>query len=502
MSLVAYGSSDDSDLSDTEENKPHDKPVESQNFAVNDDQVTETENKQVQDDQISDSDSETPGHVRENDQNNLDDMLKELPTPKTADSGVIVENDALEDIVKPKPSQVADVEKPVPKKLRQPVKITIPALPDSDDDGDEPVKKKPRPGFGTGKSGLTSILPAPVHAAKKETGRILLPYSLTKKTQSVASGAPAPKKSSNITSQVSDKSRKLSASLADYGSDSEDEDDTGEPVSFFSFDSSVNKTNSTLKSKIDSTVKSSEQKEMVGPSLPPMHTGESNLDTGIPTVPLPPTLPRTSLHLPAPARNDNSSVNDNAVNEPVSPSDSGLGTVPIGPFVDPNAPLTFKGGVSSQKTYGGFYNSNNAMSSSSSSLGSSHSVGEGDQNMYYNMRYDDSMQYPESTDVEGFQQDNEFLRLQGKKQRGKEEINLIDVNADDYTDPSEVTKYLSEEQTHQSHRKKDNQPSGQQKRKHQIHYLAFQAKERELELKNQWSQNRQTKKQTQAKYGF
>lgn len=68
----------------------------------------------------------------------------------------------------------------------------------------------------------------------------------------------------------------------------------------------------------------------------------------------------------------------------------------------------------------------------------------------------------------------QFLRLQGKKQRGKEEITLIDVNADDFTDPSEITKHLTEEQTYQSHKKKDNQPTGQQKRKHQIQYLAFQ----------------------------
>jgi len=32
--------------------------------------------------------------------------------------------------------------------------------------------------------------------------------------------------------------------------------------------------------------------------------------------------------------------------------------------------------------------------------------------------------------------------------------------------------------------------------------LVFQAKERELELKNQWSHNKQSRKQTQAKYGF
>ena len=32
--------------------------------------------------------------------------------------------------------------------------------------------------------------------------------------------------------------------------------------------------------------------------------------------------------------------------------------------------------------------------------------------------------------------------------------------------------------------------------------MSFQAKERELELKNQWATNRQTRKQTQSKYGF
>ncbi|KAK3098901.1 hypothetical protein FSP39_024136 [Pinctada imbricata] len=95
----------------------------------------------------------------------------------------------------------------------------------------------------------------------------------------------------------------------------------------------------------------------------------------------------------------------------------------------------------------------------------------------------------------------ELLRLQGKRKKGKEEIHFVDVNADDYTDPTEIHKHLSEEQTHQSHRKKDG-PTSTQKRKHQITYLAHQAKERELELKNQWSQNRMTRKQTQAKYGF
>ena len=51
-----------------------------------------------------------------------------LPTPKHAEA-MIEETDELEDLVKPKPSQVADIVKPAPKKHKQPVKITIPALP-------------------------------------------------------------------------------------------------------------------------------------------------------------------------------------------------------------------------------------------------------------------------------------------------------------------------------------------------------------------------------------
>ncbi|VDP05952.1 unnamed protein product, partial [Soboliphyme baturini] len=45
-------------------------------------------------------------------------------------------------------------------------------------------------------------------------------------------------------------------------------------------------------------------------------------------------------------------------------------------------------------------------------------------------------------------------------------------------------------------------PGGVAKRKHQITYLAFLAKEREEQLQNQWAQNRHTRKQSRMKYGF
>eukprot|EP00116_Pleurobrachia_bachei_P005149 sb/3465411/ len=43
---------------------------------------------------------------------------------------------------------------------------------------------------------------------------------------------------------------------------------------------------------------------------------------------------------------------------------------------------------------------------------------------------------------------------------------------------------------------------GKERSKNQIGYLAWQAKEREIELKNQWASNRANKHATQSKYGF
>lgn len=45
-------------------------------------------------------------------------------------------------------------------------------------------------------------------------------------------------------------------------------------------------------------------------------------------------------------------------------------------------------------------------------------------------------------------------------------------------------------------------PSSQAKRKHQITYLAYQAKQNEIKLKNEWAKNRATKSQAKSRYGF
>lgn len=52
-----------------------------------------------------------------------------LPEPKHTDIGKgIPETDVLEEEVKPKAAELADAPKPPPKKPKQPVRITIPAL--------------------------------------------------------------------------------------------------------------------------------------------------------------------------------------------------------------------------------------------------------------------------------------------------------------------------------------------------------------------------------------
>uniref|UniRef100_A0A3Q2YFZ9 Proline rich mitotic checkpoint control factor n=1 Tax=Hippocampus comes TaxID=109280 RepID=A0A3Q2YFZ9_HIPCM len=102
--------------------------------------------------------------------------------------------------------------------------------------------------------------------------------------------------------------------------------------------------------------------------------------------------------------------------------------------------------------------------------------------------------------------DEAFMRLQGKRNRGKEEVKFLEIKGDDQLSGHQqwITKSMSEEkQTRGSFSKKrGGMPTGQQRRKHQITYLIHQAKERELELKNSWAENRMTRRQTQAKYGF
>lgn len=70
-------------------------------------------------------------------------------------------------------------------------------------------------------------------------------------------------------------------------------------------------------------------------------------------------------------------------------------------------------------------------------------------------------------------------QLCGRRDRLKmAEVNLIDVSGDAIMPDSRewLTKQLTEEQAHRPSHKKRDGPTSQQKRKHQITYLAYQVR--------------------------
>lgn len=91
-----------------------------------------------------------------------------------------------------------------------------------------------------------------------------------------------------------------------------------------------------------------------------------------------------------------------------------------------------------------------------------------------------------------------------RKPKEIEELNIIEINGEDIK-PDErewLVKALTEEPVQRPVSMQGGGVNSQSKKKHQITYLAHQAKAMEMELKNQWAQNRLTRKQTQSKYGF
>ncbi|CAG9796886.1 unnamed protein product [Diatraea saccharalis] len=103
--------------------------------------------------------------------------------------------------------------------------------------------------------------------------------------------------------------------------------------------------------------------------------------------------------------------------------------------------------------------------------------------------------------------DEAILKLCGARgKRKREEIQIVDVNQTEVlADAREwLLKGLMDDTTKRvsSSKRRGDEPTSQQRRKHQITYLAHQAKANEAELQNQWANNRMSKRQTQSKYGF
>ncbi|XP_013149359.1 PREDICTED: proline-rich protein PRCC isoform X2 [Papilio polytes] len=100
-----------------------------------------------------------------------------------------------------------------------------------------------------------------------------------------------------------------------------------------------------------------------------------------------------------------------------------------------------------------------------------------------------------------------ILKLVGARgKRKREEIQIVDVNQQEVLAEARqlLLKGLMEDTSKRvsASKKKGNEPTNMQKRKHQITYLAHQAKANEVELQNKWANNRMSKRQTQSKYGF
>ncbi|XP_033634347.1 proline-rich protein PRCC-like isoform X2 [Asterias rubens] len=391
---------------------------------------------------------------------------------------------------------------PLPKKRsKQPIKITAPSLPqmNSDDEDDEPASKKQKP--ATSLSGLFAMLPKPRNASIKEANRILIPHTLTKKP---APKKPPPKPVSKPTQASLNTASKTTGGLlaTSYGSDDHDEEEGEDGKSFFSFGGSANVTpTSSLKTAVD---------------LAPLNTGPG----------------RSKINKVSYSSTGQTKVSNN---EP-GPQSGRL------PQPGSDAPLSFRSSSSSQDSPLSLKPSSNPPYSQDSPLDFSNSNA---QYGYHDSQYTDQQAYaaalgyqyteynqpyqeqdpPVYADQQGgnsgegqgagpsqsgassnLEADKEFRRVMGKRNIGKEAINMIEIAADEQIGPNNgldwMTKSLTEEKEYRVKLKKEQLPSGQQKRKHQITFLAHQAKERELELKNQWANNRQTRQQTQMKYGF
>lgn len=109
--------------------------------------------------------------------------------------------------------------------------------------------------------------------------------------------------------------------------------------------------------------------------------------------------------------------------------------------------------------------------------------------------------YSAKLDEEAMQQ---LCGVKGKRKRYQEQMNIIDISSSELTNRDEwLRNTLASSTEHQSKKNtsgEDLVPGS--KRKHQITYLANQAVANEHELQAMWSQNRQSRRTTQNKYGF
>lgn len=419
------------------------------------------------------------------------------------------------------------------------VKIVAPSLPEPDSDSDEePQTKKVK----TGKkiSSLFAMLPEPKHATLKQTNRLLIPHTLTKKKPDLPSNVkkyqPA-KTASNLSV--------IRSSETDGGDGFDDEDNSN----FFSLsndkDDKSSVSSNREKEQVITFDKSMDTQPVVQVSHDNKHERQVPVSheqvtptvthTGPKNVPLPEEPSRTvPSKLVSPSINQSeatvqapplTSQRESKLLKSVQPD---MNEQPLNfsgqrtPYVQPDKneqPLSFNNkrtpyGYQSQPSasYGYTPQSEQYGVSNQEDYGTYQGGYPGYQQQEYPMYHE---QYAGESSYSGghssaisssMMQDKDFQRMIGKGKFDPHAANIIDVNADDHISTVRaedwMLKSMTEEKQAREKLSKEELPTSQQKRKHQITYLARQAKERELELKNSWAQNRMTRKQTQAKYGF
>ncbi|XP_067282126.1 proline-rich protein PRCC [Pseudorasbora parva] len=327
---------------------------------------------------------------------------------------------------------------PKPKKRTEPVKISVPVIKPADSDSDDDEPVRKKRA-PQGGGGLSSLLPQPKNLVVKEMQRPLVPHTLTKRPQADKPKVPAAKSQGLSGTSPSPSAIKAAAKSA------------------------------AMQLARQMAADEDGSDDEVAPenyfSLP-----ESSAE---PVMSLKPdSLYIPSLH-PPPAVED-------APLDFSSNADSSVGAVQDCQKEEypPQYPENPPPETSPQEYYGeGYYQDPNSAADEQDGSGSS--------SMF---------------------NDEAFRRLQGKQNRGREEIKFLEIKGDDQLSGNKqwMAKNMSAEAEPRKSfsKKKGDQPTGQQRRKHQITYLIHQAKERELELKNNWADNKMTRRQTQAKYGF
>lgn len=443
MSLVAYGSSDES----SDEESACQESKTSPERESSDDTTQQAHTKLC---------LPVPKHdiVRNNPEkfnndvetNNVDEKLdkkihfEKLPKPKPigANSESIVE----EDDIPPKKGVECQSET-TKKKDRAPVKITVPSLTDFHDVDEENEKRKNKIMPSVKGTGLFALLPPPKGNEVKSTNN-LIPRILNKATEKTNQTV----KRTQVTDQnernaVKSQQPRMSLCLPNYDSNSEDEDtavnSTGETVTDF-FALSATTSSVTNESLVDPELQLNIKKQDV----------------------IVDALVKRNLE-------DNTSV-DNSNRFSANPNKMLISNI----MNLPKEEILFK---------------------NKAEVGPKLPVPEQE----YNIDTEGNVAFDEKA--------IEYLcGKRGVKRKNKEidEANIIEISGEDIK-PDErewLVKALTEEPVARPVSMQGGGVNSQSKKKHQITYLAHQAKAMEMELKNQWAQNRMTRKQTQSKYGF